>query len=403
MATKRNEFEALVAKHGGSCGSGVTKKTTLLVTTPSEIATQTAKVVKAQELSSTCSIVSEDFVNDSIKKKRLQNPSLYSLVGGAKKRQASSSVAPAKKKKAAASSSNIFEGLTFCFSGRLSQKRSNLKALVASYGATSGDGVTKKTTHLVTTQEDFDAKTAKITKAESLDIPIISEGFIHDSIRAKKLEDSSNYTLGAGDEDDDDDDGEDKDDNEEKGCCKWIVDGLSSCSGLYVDENICICGDENGWLLDVDHNTGAIKNKIKLPVGVKAIVRDRGGFLYAGCHDGSVWYDCTNLAAPRQMRAGSNQGRNEIQWADIFDGHHLLIDQYIKKTSIGESDGIMRMQFFNEHLYFVTTNGSFGCLPLNNTLNSTKKLKFDAPKNASDIPSITSTESIEVAAEAKAT
>eukprot|EP01102_Stenamoeba_stenopodia_P010467 TRINITY_DN3155_c0_g1_i2.p1 TRINITY_DN3155_c0_g1~~TRINITY_DN3155_c0_g1_i2.p1 ORF type:complete len:350 (+),score=85.74 TRINITY_DN3155_c0_g1_i2:87-1136(+) len=98
-----------------------------------------------------------------------------------------------------------------------------------------------------------------------------------------------------------------------------------------------MCGDESGWLLDVDHDTGAIKNKVKLNCGVKAIVRDRGGFLYAGCNDGSV-YDCTDLAAPRLMRPADPTSSYAIQWADIYDGN-LLINQQSYGCSLLNIEG----------------------------------------------------------------
>eukprot|EP01102_Stenamoeba_stenopodia_P001489 TRINITY_DN1129_c0_g10_i1.p1 TRINITY_DN1129_c0_g10~~TRINITY_DN1129_c0_g10_i1.p1 ORF type:complete len:646 (+),score=217.16 TRINITY_DN1129_c0_g10_i1:31-1938(+) len=552
LSLKRNEFEALVEKHGGSCGSGVTKKTNFLVTTPAEITTQTAKVVKAQQLSDTCAIVSEDFVNDSIKKKKLQDPSKYSLVGGGKSSSSSNKSAekPAatssRKKNTTSSSSSsnsskVFENLCFCFSGKLSQKRSDLEALVASHGGTFGDGVTKKTTHLVTTQEDFDSKTAKIVKAQSLSTFIVNEDYIHDCIKKKKQLNSGTYVFADADNNDDEseDDESEEDDSEEeekptkgkkrkadapaeKGNRKWILKGMSSSFGIYVDNNICICGDEDGYLLDVDHDTGEIKNKVKLPSGVKAVVRDRGGFLYAGCNDGSV-YDCTNLAAPRQMRLGQKNEEREIQWADIYDGNLLInqvrygctllniegeelwtcpapkstsawtvrtdgknayfsadqvlyavdfqtgkqlwqkkvfsvtfgvlyddtmylsgqgvagvatsgksapvkygnsyytactvdekhvygamsdIDIYDRKTtkhiktlSMSINGCITSMQIYNNHIYLVTSFGTFECIPLNNAKCKTAEVAFKAAKN--EATNIVSAESIEVAPEAK--
>eukprot|EP01102_Stenamoeba_stenopodia_P011709 TRINITY_DN3622_c0_g1_i1.p1 TRINITY_DN3622_c0_g1~~TRINITY_DN3622_c0_g1_i1.p1 ORF type:complete len:543 (-),score=114.39 TRINITY_DN3622_c0_g1_i1:103-1731(-) len=130
LSMKRAELEALVRNHGGSCGANVTKKTTLLVTSSNEIESKTAKVRKAQELSESCSIVSEEFVHDSIKKKKLQDPKDYSLAEDSSSASSSSSSvsAHAEEEKTIASTSRASSRRSAATSSATSGNTSNNKA-----------------------------------------------------------------------------------------------------------------------------------------------------------------------------------------------------------------------------------------------------------------------------------
>jgi hypothetical protein len=104
----------------------------------------------------------------------------------------------------------MFKGLVFCFSGTLSLLRKDYESLVKKNGGAVSASVTGKTTHLVTTSSDYESETAKVSRAKVLDIWIVEEGFIQDSLKNKSLAKEKDYTFGSGEDEEDEDEEEEE-------------------------------------------------------------------------------------------------------------------------------------------------------------------------------------------------
>ena len=109
----------------------------------------------------------------------------------------------------------MFSGLAFCFSGTLSMLRRDYEALVKKNGANVTSSVTGSTTHLVTTSSEYETETAKIARAKSLDIWIVEEDFIQESLKKKKLVKEKDFCFEEPEGDDDDDEEEEEKEEEE--------------------------------------------------------------------------------------------------------------------------------------------------------------------------------------------
>eukprot|EP00121_Abeoforma_whisleri_P000170 Awhi_evm1s153 len=92
--------------------------------------------------------------------------------------------------------SKSLAGLSICISGKLSMGRSDWQKKIILNGGAVENGVTKKCTHLITTEDEIDSGTAKVAKAQASGIPILSEDFLLDSISKKKLQPEKKYVLG---------------------------------------------------------------------------------------------------------------------------------------------------------------------------------------------------------------
>eukprot|EP00736_Rhodelphis_marinus_P007745 Rmarinus@m.20712 len=92
----RADIQKQVVLNGGDFANSVTTSVTHLVTTPAEVSSETKKVVDAKKRGA--EIVSEDWLVDSMKKKKAQPAAKYSLVSG------SSTKKPAGQKKKTAES-----------------------------------------------------------------------------------------------------------------------------------------------------------------------------------------------------------------------------------------------------------------------------------------------------------
>jgi hypothetical protein len=89
----------------------------------------------------------------------------------------------------------MLKGLVICCSGTLSVTRTEFEKLIKKHGGSTSASVTGKTTHLVTTPEEFTNVTTKVSKAKHLGVPIVSEDFINASIQEKSLADAEYYSL----------------------------------------------------------------------------------------------------------------------------------------------------------------------------------------------------------------
>lgn len=102
-------------------------------------------------------------------------------------------------------------------SGTLSKGRSEIEKIIKSHGGKVSSSITKATTHLITTQNEFESPTGKVSKAlEDPDrVSIVKEDFLWDCIEQKTIVPVKKYLFGNddGDEDDEEDDGEE--DNEQ--------------------------------------------------------------------------------------------------------------------------------------------------------------------------------------------
>ncbi|ORZ14844.1 poly polymerase catalytic domain-domain-containing protein [Lobosporangium transversale] len=108
---------------------------------------------------------------------------------------------PPKRAIKAIPSTPIFADCVFSIAGSFpGQTHGDINALLvtANAGAQVTSTVTKKTTHLITNQEEIDKKTSKVTKAASMDnITLVSLDWITESLDKKKKLDIAPYTLGS--------------------------------------------------------------------------------------------------------------------------------------------------------------------------------------------------------------
>ncbi|CAG8530387.1 12742_t:CDS:1 [Acaulospora colombiana] len=115
----------------------------------------------------------------------------------------------------------IFSGCIITFSGVFEAgNHSKLQTIVKEHGAVHSSNLTKKTTHLVITKEDYEKGSAKVAsaKARAEEVSIVTWRWVEDSISQKCKLDESKYFLTAdandGDVDMNDASGVDKDDKQ---------------------------------------------------------------------------------------------------------------------------------------------------------------------------------------------
>ncbi|MEQ8189327.1 MAG: WGR domain-containing protein [Candidatus Eremiobacterota bacterium] len=93
----------------------------------------------------------------------------------------------------------------------------------------------------------------------------------------------------------------------------WKFQSGSQALGIFIDENHCWVGNQQGSVFCLDHNCNVL-NQYRLPDGVKCIISD-GVWLYAGCDNGNV-YDLTG----KLPRVGYEISEDvDIYWIDIND------------------------------------------------------------------------------------
>eukprot|EP01006_Ploeotia_vitrea_P019503 TRINITY_DN51708_c0_g1_i2.p1 TRINITY_DN51708_c0_g1~~TRINITY_DN51708_c0_g1_i2.p1 ORF type:complete len:189 (+),score=40.72 TRINITY_DN51708_c0_g1_i2:53-619(+) len=98
---------------------------------------------------------------------------------------------PAKKSK----KSKALSDAVVCFSGTLSQSRSALEKLVHQNGGSTSTTVTYQTTHLVSTDAEVKKNTEKILAANAKDVDIVSEDWLHKSIKLGASQPSKKFLL----------------------------------------------------------------------------------------------------------------------------------------------------------------------------------------------------------------
>jgi hypothetical protein len=70
-----------------------------------------------------------------------------------------------------------------------------MKSLVTSNGGKVAASVTKAVTHLVTSQESWDAPTDKVSGAKANGLPIVTEQWVHESVAKGKLQNVANFSF----------------------------------------------------------------------------------------------------------------------------------------------------------------------------------------------------------------
>ncbi len=123
----------------------------------------------------------------------------------------------------------------------------------------------------------------------------------------------------------------------------WRFETNSSAFGIFVDDEGCWMGNQNGQVFQLDHNAQVIK-QFKLPRGVMCLVAD-GRFTYAGCDDGNVY----DLTGDHPMVAYEIEKSTNIYWLDIIDGN----------LGVGDSRGtVAAFDFEQQPLFKTKSNGS---------------------------------------------
>ncbi|CCF39852.1 hypothetical protein CH063_02219 [Colletotrichum higginsianum] len=96
----------------------------------------------------------------------------------------------------AAPATQPLDGAVVCISGTFDKKRAELESWLASLGAGIAKSITKKTTHLITTPEEFNAVTTKVASAQKNDIAIVSLQWAEDCESQATLLPKTGYEHG---------------------------------------------------------------------------------------------------------------------------------------------------------------------------------------------------------------
>eukprot|EP01084_Bolivina_argentea_P252589 423989_1 len=88
---------------------------------------------------------------------------------------------------------NLFIGCSFSLSGSFSTSQNALKYLITNHGGTINLNPNKYTNFLIVRNKNANVNSNKCIKGKKLNIPIIIEDFIHDSIQKGQLENYASY------------------------------------------------------------------------------------------------------------------------------------------------------------------------------------------------------------------
>jgi len=233
------EMRTLIASNGGALADTPNKSCTFLVAD----SMGSAKTMKAQK--DGIDIVTEDWVQESVKKGKMSTDKKLFLSGGgggaskdddddeeddaeedededmtpaSKKKKApakkAAAAAPAKKK--AAAGGKVFDGLTFCVSGSFSLSQSEMRDLIVTNGGKSAATPNRSCDYLVADS----IGSSKTQKAINDGLAIVTEDWVHASIKAGKISTNAKLFLsgapGASAPADDDEDEEEDEEEEEE-------------------------------------------------------------------------------------------------------------------------------------------------------------------------------------------
>ncbi|KAH7145952.1 poly polymerase catalytic domain-containing protein [Dactylonectria estremocensis] len=107
---------------------------------------------------------------------------------------------PRRKAAAAPPADPPLDGCAIALSGKfdaISHSHGSLETLIRSHGGIVTKSVTKATTHVVCTEDDFNAGTAKIAAAKAKDLPLVNPRWLLDVESEKKKVDVDSYAWGT--------------------------------------------------------------------------------------------------------------------------------------------------------------------------------------------------------------
>ncbi|WP_346349064.1 WGR domain-containing protein [Rhizohabitans arisaemae] len=112
----------------------------------------------------------------------------------------------------------------------------------------------------------------------------------------------------------------------------WRFASGAAAFGIFIDENRCWVGNQNGDVYTVTHG-GEVTGRFRLPDGVKCIVAD-DFWIYAGADDGKV-YDLSGKVPRVAYEIAEDV---DIYWLDIDDGVLGVSDRGGRITTINHED-----------------------------------------------------------------
>lgn len=92
------------------------------------------------------------------------------------------------------------EGCVITISGKFDNSKhthASLEQLIRSLGGTVTKSVTKTTTHVVCTEDDYNSSTAKVAAGKAKDLPLVSPEWIFESEKQNKTIDPQNHVWGS--------------------------------------------------------------------------------------------------------------------------------------------------------------------------------------------------------------
>ncbi|OHW98329.1 PARP-like domain-containing protein [Colletotrichum incanum] len=111
-------------------------------------------------------------------------------------RRSGRTAATASAAAAPAPAAQPLDGAVIAISGTFDKKRTELESWLSSLGAGIAKSITKKTTHLITTPEDFNAVTIKVASAQKNDVAIVNLQWAEDCESQGTLLPKTGYEYG---------------------------------------------------------------------------------------------------------------------------------------------------------------------------------------------------------------
>lgn len=116
------------------------------------------------------------------------------------RRRAAAAAAAAAAAPPAPPATPPLDGCTIALSGKfdsINHNHSSLESLVRSLGGGFSKSVTKNTTHVVCTQEDYDSEATKVAHAKTKDLKIVGPNWILEAENKKTKPNEEDYSYGA--------------------------------------------------------------------------------------------------------------------------------------------------------------------------------------------------------------
>jgi len=202
----------LIKDNGGKIAASVTKAVTHVVA--ADINSKKAAEAKTKGIP----LVKESFLDESINAGKLVTGHAWNGDTSENKTAEKETKKKGTKRKATAedggedgSRKEVFSGLTFCLSGTLSRKKSEIEKIIKAHGGKIAGNVNSSVTHVVAA----DDSSTKASKAAEKGIPVVKEEFLDACIAEGKIVSTEDGVENGEAKDEGEDEGEPEEDDPE--------------------------------------------------------------------------------------------------------------------------------------------------------------------------------------------